>query len=213
MLRECDHIPFSPQNFSWQVSTASLIAGSRFMAASAQNAVEVTAAKLLDFSQPLDVSLLDATVNAFYGAGSNDEVLPVPPFSSTPSTLHSPSVPTTNGGPPAAPLICLGLMLAACGSGVRVEESARPPRRLDQGGRHLGTIQKPTNQVFRAAGSVSPCWIVNSVCVIQNPVIQQKCAAFNFPLCQSRTAAGLPGACSSRATFAFLCPTGVRGSD
>ena len=32
------------------------------------------AAKLLDFSQPFDVPLLDATVNAFYGAGSNDEV-------------------------------------------------------------------------------------------------------------------------------------------
>ena len=33
---------------------------------------------LLDFSQPLDVSLLDATVAAFYGAGSNEEV-PEPP--------------------------------------------------------------------------------------------------------------------------------------
>ena len=32
------------------------------------------AAKLLDFSQPFDVPLLDATINAFYGAGSNDEV-------------------------------------------------------------------------------------------------------------------------------------------
>lgn len=48
------------------------------MAAAAQSAVETTAAKLLDFSQPLDVALLDATVNAFYGAGSNDEV-PHPP--------------------------------------------------------------------------------------------------------------------------------------
>ena len=32
------------------------------------------AAKLLDFSQPFDVPLLDATITAFYGAGSNDEV-------------------------------------------------------------------------------------------------------------------------------------------
>lgn len=35
---------------------------------------EAVAAKLLDFSQPLDVALLDSTVNAFYGAGSNQEV-------------------------------------------------------------------------------------------------------------------------------------------
>ena len=33
-----------------------------------------TAAKLLDLSQPIDVPLLDATVAAFYGAGSNEEV-------------------------------------------------------------------------------------------------------------------------------------------
>ena len=33
------------------------------------------AARLLDFSLPLDVTLLDATVAAFYGAGSNEEVL------------------------------------------------------------------------------------------------------------------------------------------
>ena len=32
------------------------------------------AAKLLDLSQPIDVPLLDATVAAFYGAGSNEEV-------------------------------------------------------------------------------------------------------------------------------------------
>lgn len=32
------------------------------------------AAKLLDLSQPIDVTLLDATVGAFYGAGSNEEV-------------------------------------------------------------------------------------------------------------------------------------------
>jgi hypothetical protein len=32
------------------------------------------AAKLLNFAEPLDVALLDSTVNAFYGAGSNQEV-------------------------------------------------------------------------------------------------------------------------------------------
>ena len=32
------------------------------------------AAKLLNFSEPLDVATLDATVNAFYGAASNEEV-------------------------------------------------------------------------------------------------------------------------------------------
>eukprot|EP00897_Mesotaenium_endlicherianum_P006313 jgi/Mesen1/570/ME000107S10809 len=31
------------------------------------------AQKLLEFSQPLDVTLLDATVSAFYGTGSSDE--------------------------------------------------------------------------------------------------------------------------------------------
>lgn len=32
------------------------------------------AARLLDLSQPIDVPLLDATVAAFYGAGSKEEV-------------------------------------------------------------------------------------------------------------------------------------------
>lgn len=32
------------------------------------------AEKLLDFTQPFDVGLLDATVSAFYGTGSKDEV-------------------------------------------------------------------------------------------------------------------------------------------
>jgi hypothetical protein len=46
------------------------------MAAAANGAAspEAVAVKLLDFSQPLDVALLDSTVNAFYGAGSNQEV-------------------------------------------------------------------------------------------------------------------------------------------
>lgn len=34
------------------------------------------AAKLLDFSQPVDVPLLDATVSAFYGASTPPEVRP-----------------------------------------------------------------------------------------------------------------------------------------
>lgn len=32
------------------------------------------ASPLLDFKQPFDVTLLDATIKAFYGAGSNQEV-------------------------------------------------------------------------------------------------------------------------------------------
>jgi hypothetical protein len=40
----------------------------------AGSAVDATVAKLLNFAEPLDVALLDATVTAFYGAGSNDEV-------------------------------------------------------------------------------------------------------------------------------------------
>jgi exportin-1 len=39
-------------------------------------AMATPAARLLDFSQPLDVPLLDATVAVFYGAGSADEVRP-----------------------------------------------------------------------------------------------------------------------------------------
>lgn len=35
---------------------------------------DATVAKLLDLSGSLDIALLDATVNAFYGAGSNDQV-------------------------------------------------------------------------------------------------------------------------------------------
>lgn len=38
------------------------------------SAVDATVAKLLNYSEPLDVALLDATINAFYGAGSNEEV-------------------------------------------------------------------------------------------------------------------------------------------
>lgn len=44
----------------------------------ALGAPEAVAAKLLDFAQPLDVGLLDSTVNAFYGAGSNQEVRQAP---------------------------------------------------------------------------------------------------------------------------------------
>lgn len=51
--------------------------------------VEQTAAALLDFSKPLEVSLLDATVNAFYGAGSNDEVRGMTGCPQGPSPLHS----------------------------------------------------------------------------------------------------------------------------
>lgn len=44
------------------------------MTAVANGAVpSIGAAQLLDFSQPLDVALLDATVNAFY-TGTNEEV-------------------------------------------------------------------------------------------------------------------------------------------
>jgi hypothetical protein len=42
--------------------------------AGANGAVEATVKKLLNFSEPVDVALLDATVNAFYGAGSNEQV-------------------------------------------------------------------------------------------------------------------------------------------
>lgn len=44
----------------------------------AASAVDATVAKLLDFGQPLDVGLLDATIAAFYGASSNEEVRPRP---------------------------------------------------------------------------------------------------------------------------------------
>lgn len=37
----------------------------------------MAAEKLRDLSQPIDVALLDATVAAFYGTGSKEEVCPV----------------------------------------------------------------------------------------------------------------------------------------
>lgn len=40
----------------------------------AASSVDATVAKLLNFAEPLDVALLDSTVNAFYGAGSNEQV-------------------------------------------------------------------------------------------------------------------------------------------
>jgi hypothetical protein len=36
--------------------------------------MDATAAKLLNFAEPIDVNLLDATVTAFYGAGTNEQV-------------------------------------------------------------------------------------------------------------------------------------------
>ena len=47
------------------------------MAAAANGAVsaaDATATRLLNFAEPLDVVLLDSTVNVFYGAGANDQV-------------------------------------------------------------------------------------------------------------------------------------------
>jgi exportin-1 len=38
------------------------------------------AEKLRDLSQPIDVTLLDATVAAFYGTGSKEEVISPPPL-------------------------------------------------------------------------------------------------------------------------------------
>lgn len=37
-------------------------------------AIAVQSSPLLDMSKPIDVNLLDNTVQAFYGAGSNEEV-------------------------------------------------------------------------------------------------------------------------------------------
>ena len=60
---------------------------SRIDIMAAQSAVEATAAKLLNFAEPLDVTLLDSTVNAFYASSSNDEVLGVAPHC---SIIHPP---------------------------------------------------------------------------------------------------------------------------
>ena len=40
----------------------------------------MAAEKLRDLSQPIDVPLLDATVAAFYGTGSKEQVAPPFPF-------------------------------------------------------------------------------------------------------------------------------------
>lgn len=49
---------------------------------------EAAAAKLLDFNQPVDVPLLDATVAAFYAATSPQEVGGVTTAHPTPTTQH-----------------------------------------------------------------------------------------------------------------------------
>lgn len=36
--------------------------------------IEAAAARLLDLSQPIDVPLLESTVNYMYGAGTNEQV-------------------------------------------------------------------------------------------------------------------------------------------
>lgn len=41
------------------------------------------AEKLRDLSQPMDVALLDATVAAFYGTGSKEQVWTIPPFAAS----------------------------------------------------------------------------------------------------------------------------------
>lgn len=38
------------------------------------SSVDATVNKLLNLSEPLDVALLDSTIDTFYGAGSNDQV-------------------------------------------------------------------------------------------------------------------------------------------
>ncbi|TKY67849.1 EXPORTIN 1B [Spatholobus suberectus] len=48
----------------------------------------MAAEKLRDLSQPIDVSLLDATVAAFYGTGSKEEVTVSFSLSSLPNTAH-----------------------------------------------------------------------------------------------------------------------------
>ena len=63
----------------------------------------MAAEKLRDLSQPIDVPLLDATVAAFYGTGSKEEVSPpILPlllhlsllFHNVPITLTIPNFPT-----------------------------------------------------------------------------------------------------------------------
>jgi exportin-1 len=44
------------------------------MAANGVSAADAAAARLTNFAEPMDIELLDSTVNAFYGAGSNEEV-------------------------------------------------------------------------------------------------------------------------------------------
>lgn len=45
--------------------------------------LDIAGAKILNFSEPLDVAQLDATVAAFYGAASNQEVRGVDLHAST----------------------------------------------------------------------------------------------------------------------------------
>ena len=40
----------------------------------ANGVADAAAARLTNFAEPMDIALLDSTVNAFYGAGSNEQV-------------------------------------------------------------------------------------------------------------------------------------------
>jgi len=51
-------------------------------------AVAQVTTKLLDFSQPVDVELLESTVGLFYGAGTQDQVLPAALVHSAPADLR-----------------------------------------------------------------------------------------------------------------------------
>ena len=86
----------------------------------ANGAAQAAAARLLDFAQPLDVAVLDATVNAFYGAGSNEEVSVSPPRPAT--SVGGSRAP---GRQPPAPRPARPLARGVLGQGVR-EGAALP---------------------------------------------------------------------------------------
>lgn len=71
-------------------------------------AVAASSQRLLDFSQPIDVPLLDATVNAFYGAGSPAEVVQITSAESDLKTPGKIACPSEEAFGDIHPLVCSG---------------------------------------------------------------------------------------------------------
>lgn len=105
--------------------------------------MDAAAGQLLNFSEPLDVGLLDATVSSFYVASSKEQVGNLSQISRLCRFLRT-----------------MSLYRAACflaaedGRGGGVEKIPRTPGRLDSGRCDPGVVSEPAIQIFWSPGGV-----------------------------------------------------------